>query len=90
VFRALIVHVTVKRLSQAGALAAFEEALRRRPELSALAGRTRQSELEEAAAVDGATRNQAFRSVILPLAVPALAVMMLRIFRRSCMKCTVS
>ncbi|HBO68956.1 MAG TPA: hypothetical protein DD658_01945 [Deltaproteobacteria bacterium] len=28
----------------------FEEALRRRPELSALAGRTRQSELEEAAA----------------------------------------
>ena len=31
-------------------------------------------ELEEAAAVDGATRNQAFRSVILPLAVPALAV----------------
>jgi arabinogalactan oligomer/maltooligosaccharide transport system permease protein len=31
-------------------------------------------ELEEAAAVDGATRNQAFRSVILPLAMPALAV----------------
>jgi arabinogalactan oligomer/maltooligosaccharide transport system permease protein len=31
-------------------------------------------ELEEAAAVDGATRNQAFRSVILPLAIPALAV----------------
>jgi arabinogalactan oligomer/maltooligosaccharide transport system permease protein len=31
-------------------------------------------ELEEAASVDGATRNQAFRSVILPLAVPALAV----------------
>ena len=31
-------------------------------------------ELEEAAAVDGATRNQAFRLVILPLAVPALAV----------------
>jgi arabinogalactan oligomer/maltooligosaccharide transport system permease protein len=31
-------------------------------------------ELEEAAAVDGATRNQAFRSVILPLALPALAV----------------
>ena len=31
-------------------------------------------DLEEAAAVDGATRNQAFRQVILPLAVPALAV----------------
>jgi arabinogalactan oligomer / maltooligosaccharide transport system permease protein len=31
-------------------------------------------ELEEAAAVDGATRNQAFRLVILPLAIPALAV----------------
>jgi arabinogalactan oligomer/maltooligosaccharide transport system permease protein len=31
-------------------------------------------DLEEAAAVDGATRNQAFRLVILPLAVPALAV----------------
>lgn len=31
-------------------------------------------ELEEAAAVDGASRNQAFRHVILPLAVPALAV----------------
>jgi arabinogalactan oligomer/maltooligosaccharide transport system permease protein len=31
-------------------------------------------ELEEAAAVDGATRNQAFRRVILPLAIPALAV----------------
>jgi arabinogalactan oligomer/maltooligosaccharide transport system permease protein len=31
-------------------------------------------ELEEAAAVDGATRNQSFRKVILPLAVPALAV----------------
>lgn len=31
-------------------------------------------DLEEAAAVDGATRNQAFRMVILPLAVPALAV----------------
>jgi arabinogalactan oligomer/maltooligosaccharide transport system permease protein len=31
-------------------------------------------ELEEAAAVDGATRNQAFRMVILPLAIPALAV----------------
>lgn len=31
-------------------------------------------ELEEAAAVDGATRNQAFRKVILPLALPALAV----------------
>lgn len=31
-------------------------------------------ELEEAASVDGATRNQAFRSVILPLAIPALAV----------------
>jgi arabinogalactan oligomer/maltooligosaccharide transport system permease protein len=31
-------------------------------------------DLEEAAAVDGATRTQAFRMVILPLAVPALAV----------------
>lgn len=31
-------------------------------------------DLEEAAAVDGASRNQAFRLVILPLAVPALAV----------------
>jgi arabinogalactan oligomer / maltooligosaccharide transport system permease protein len=31
-------------------------------------------ELEEAAAVDGATRNQAFRMVIVPLAIPALAV----------------
>jgi arabinogalactan oligomer / maltooligosaccharide transport system permease protein len=31
-------------------------------------------ELEEAAAVDGATRNQAFFRVILPLAIPALAV----------------
>lgn len=31
-------------------------------------------ELEEAASVDGATRNQAFRMVILPLAIPALAV----------------
>ena len=31
-------------------------------------------DLEEAAAVDGATRNQAFRMIILPLAVPALAV----------------
>jgi len=31
-------------------------------------------ELEEAASVDGATRNQAFRHVILPLAIPALAV----------------
>ena len=31
-------------------------------------------ELEEAAAVDGATRNQSFRYVILPLATPALAV----------------
>jgi arabinogalactan oligomer/maltooligosaccharide transport system permease protein len=31
-------------------------------------------DLEEAAAVDGATRNQAFRLVILPLAVPAIAV----------------
>ncbi|HWH23946.1 MAG TPA: ABC transporter permease subunit [Candidatus Limnocylindria bacterium] len=31
-------------------------------------------ELEEAASVDGATRNQAFRLVILPLAIPALAV----------------
>ncbi len=31
-------------------------------------------DLEEAAAVDGASRNQAFRMIILPLAVPALAV----------------
>ncbi len=31
-------------------------------------------ELEEAAAVDGATRNQSFRLIILPLALPALAV----------------
>jgi arabinogalactan oligomer/maltooligosaccharide transport system permease protein len=31
-------------------------------------------ELEEAAAVDGATRNQSFFQVILPLATPALAV----------------
>jgi arabinogalactan oligomer / maltooligosaccharide transport system permease protein len=31
-------------------------------------------ELEEAAAVDGATRNQSFIRVVLPLAVPALAV----------------
>jgi arabinogalactan oligomer/maltooligosaccharide transport system permease protein len=31
-------------------------------------------DLEEAAAVDGASRNQAFRLIILPLAVPALAV----------------
>ncbi len=31
-------------------------------------------ELEEAAAVDGATRNQSFVRIILPLAVPALAV----------------
>ncbi len=31
-------------------------------------------DLEEAASVDGATRNQAFRMIILPLAVPALAV----------------
>jgi arabinogalactan oligomer/maltooligosaccharide transport system permease protein len=31
-------------------------------------------DLEEAAAVDGANRNQAFRLVILPLATPALAV----------------
>jgi arabinogalactan oligomer/maltooligosaccharide transport system permease protein len=31
-------------------------------------------DLEEAASVDGATRNQAFRLVILPLAVPAIAV----------------
>jgi arabinogalactan oligomer/maltooligosaccharide transport system permease protein len=31
-------------------------------------------DLEEAAAVDGATLNQAFRHIILPLSVPALAV----------------
>ncbi|MEX1172129.1 MAG: ABC transporter permease subunit [Chloroflexota bacterium] len=31
-------------------------------------------ELEEAAAVDGATRNQSFLRIILPLALPALAV----------------
>ena len=31
-------------------------------------------DLEEAAAIDGATRNQAFLHVILPLALPALAV----------------
>ena len=31
-------------------------------------------DLEEAASVDGASRNQAFRLIILPLAVPALAV----------------
>lgn len=31
-------------------------------------------ELEEAASVDGASRNQAFRHIILPLAIPALAV----------------
>lgn len=31
-------------------------------------------ELEEAASVDGATRNQTFLKIILPLAVPALAV----------------
>jgi arabinogalactan oligomer/maltooligosaccharide transport system permease protein len=31
-------------------------------------------ELEEAAAVDGATRNQSFFRVVLPLATPALAV----------------
>jgi arabinogalactan oligomer/maltooligosaccharide transport system permease protein len=31
-------------------------------------------ELEEAAAVDGATRNQTFLRIILPLATPALAV----------------
>ncbi|MBA2373376.1 MAG: ABC transporter permease subunit [Chloroflexi bacterium] len=31
-------------------------------------------ELEEAAAVDGCTRNQSFRKIVLPLATPALAV----------------
>jgi arabinogalactan oligomer/maltooligosaccharide transport system permease protein len=32
------------------------------------------AELEEAAAIDGATRNQIFTRIILPLTVPALAV----------------
>jgi arabinogalactan oligomer/maltooligosaccharide transport system permease protein len=31
-------------------------------------------DLEEAAAVDGATQNQIFRKIVLPLAIPALAV----------------
>jgi arabinogalactan oligomer / maltooligosaccharide transport system permease protein len=31
-------------------------------------------ELEEAAAVDGATQNQIFRRIVLPLAIPAIAV----------------